>query len=63
LSAAVGVSRLTRARELVRVPEGGFKTQALLCTDLEADPQKILSWFVMRRRLEVDALCCAARMH
>jgi hypothetical protein len=54
---------LTRARELVRVPEGGFKTQALLCTDLEADPQKILSWFVMRRRLEVDALCCAARMH
>jgi DDE superfamily endonuclease len=38
---------------LVRDPEGGFKTQALLCTDLEADPEKILSWFVMRWQLEV----------
>ncbi|HET7269780.1 MAG TPA: transposase, partial [Rubrobacter sp.] len=38
---------------LVRDPEGGFKTQALLCTDLEADPQKILSWYVMRWQLEV----------
>jgi hypothetical protein len=38
---------------LVRDPEGGFKTQALLCTDLEADPQKVLSWFVMRWQLEV----------
>ena len=28
---------------LIRDPEGGFKTQALLCTDLEADPQKIVS--------------------
>ena len=28
---------------LIRDPEGEFKTQALLCTDLEADPQKILS--------------------
>jgi hypothetical protein len=38
---------------LVRDPEGGFKTQALLCTDLEADPEKILSWLVMRWQLEV----------
>ncbi len=38
---------------LVRDPEGEFKTQALLCTDLEADPKKILSWFVMRWQLEV----------
>ena len=38
---------------LVRDPEGGFKTQALLCTDLEADPEKILSWFEMRWQLEV----------
>jgi hypothetical protein len=30
-----------------------IKTQALLCTSLEADPQKILSWFVMRWQLEV----------
>ena len=38
---------------LVRDPEGKFKTQALLCTDLEADPKKILSWYVMRWQLEV----------
>ncbi len=38
---------------LIRDPEGGFKTQALLCTDLDADPQKIVCWFVMRWQLEV----------
>jgi DDE superfamily endonuclease len=38
---------------LVRDLEGKFKTQALLCTDLKADPKKILSWFVMRWQLEV----------
>jgi hypothetical protein len=38
---------------LVRDPRGRFKTQALLCTDLEADPEKVLSWFVMRWQLEV----------
>jgi hypothetical protein len=38
---------------LIRDPEGEFKTQGLLCTDLEADPKKILSWFVMRWQLEV----------
>jgi hypothetical protein len=38
---------------MVRDPRSEFKTQALLCTDLEADPQKILCWFVMRWQLEV----------
>jgi hypothetical protein len=38
---------------LIRDPKGEFKTQALLCTDLDADPQKILSWYVMRWQLEV----------
>jgi hypothetical protein len=38
---------------LVRDPQKEFKTQALLCTDLKADPQKIVSWFVMRWQLEV----------
>ena len=33
---------------LIRDPQGEFKTQALLCTDLQADPKKIVSWFVMR---------------
>jgi hypothetical protein len=38
---------------LVRDPQGGFKSQALLCTDLEADPERVLRWFVMRWQLEV----------
>jgi hypothetical protein len=38
---------------LVRDPQEEFKTQALLCTDLETDPQKIVSWFVMRWQMEV----------
>jgi len=38
---------------LVRHPKVEFATQALLCSDLEADPLKILSWFVMRWQLEV----------
>jgi DDE superfamily endonuclease len=38
---------------LVRDPQGQFKTQALLCTDLKADPEKIVSWFVMRWQLEL----------
>ena len=46
---------------LVRDPEGKFKTQALLCTDLEADPQKILCWFVMRWQLEVCQPQCTFR--
>jgi hypothetical protein len=37
---------------LVRDPKGEFKTQALLCTDLEAAPQQIVCWFVMRWQLE-----------
>jgi hypothetical protein len=38
---------------LVRDPRGAFKTQALLCTDLDADPEQVLRWFVMRWQLEV----------
>jgi hypothetical protein len=38
---------------LIHDPRGEFKTQALLCTDLSADPEKILSWFVTRWQLEV----------
>jgi hypothetical protein len=38
---------------LVRDPEGAFKTQALLCTDLDVDPEQVLRWFVMRWQLEV----------
>ena len=38
---------------LVRDPEGAFKTQALLCTELGTDPQKVVSWFAMRWQMEV----------
>src|SRR5215203_4075142 len=38
---------------LIRDPEGGFEPQALLCTDLDADPEEILRWFMMRWQLEV----------
>jgi hypothetical protein len=38
---------------LVRDPQKEFKTQALLCSDLETNPEKILSWFMMRWQLEV----------
>ncbi len=38
---------------VVRDPLGKFKTQALLCTDLQAQPQQIVEWFVQRWQLEV----------
>jgi hypothetical protein len=38
---------------LIRDPKGEFRTQALLCTDLNVDPVQIIRWFVMRWQLEV----------
>jgi hypothetical protein len=38
---------------LVRDPRGSFRTQALLCTDLDAAPLQILAWFVRRWQLQV----------
>jgi hypothetical protein len=46
---------------LIRDPQRKFATQALLCTDLEATPLQILSWFVLRWQLEVTFQ--AARAH
>jgi hypothetical protein len=37
---------------LIRDPAGRFTPQALLCTDLSADPVQIVSWFVLRWQLE-----------
>jgi hypothetical protein len=37
---------------LIRDPQAEFKTQALLCTDLAADPGRIISWFVRRWQME-----------
>ena len=38
---------------LIRDPQGQFATQALLCTDLTAASDQILTWFVLRWQLEV----------
>ncbi len=38
---------------LIRDPLGKFATQALLCTDQEADPVQILLWFARRWQMEV----------
>jgi hypothetical protein len=38
---------------LIRDPKEEFETQALLCTDLDAKPEQIISWFVRRWQMEV----------
>ena len=38
---------------LLRDPMGRFETQALLCTDLAATPEQILTWFRWRWQVEV----------
>ncbi|MBM6583836.1 hypothetical protein ILT44_26915 [Microvirga sp. BT689] len=38
---------------LVRDVTGEFEPQALLCTDLVADPGEVLTWFVRRWSVEV----------
>ena len=37
---------------LIRDPHKEFKTQALLCTDLNAKPEQIISYFVRRWQME-----------
>jgi hypothetical protein len=50
---STGFPRRRSACALVRDPRGNFRPQALLCTDLDAEPLQILAWFVRRWRLEV----------
>ena len=38
---------------LIRDPLGQMRTQALVCTDTEADPFRIIQWFLLRWRVEV----------
>jgi hypothetical protein len=38
---------------LIRDPRGTFATQAVLCTDLAADPVQIVSWFTVRWQVAV----------
>jgi hypothetical protein len=37
---------------LIRDPKEEFETQALLCTDLDAKPERIISWFARRWQME-----------
>jgi hypothetical protein len=37
---------------LIRDPQEEFDIQALLCTDLDAEPERIISWFVRRWQME-----------
>src|SRR3954454_15512151 len=37
---------------LIRDPQEEFETQALLCTDLDAKPERIVCWFVRRWQME-----------
>jgi hypothetical protein len=46
---------------LVRDPHGEFRPQAFLCTDLDAEPADILSWFV--RRWATEVTFAEARRH
>jgi hypothetical protein len=46
---------------LVRDPQGEFKPQALLCTDLGAEPERIVCWFV--RRWQMETTFQEARRH
>jgi hypothetical protein len=39
---------------LIRDPTEEFETQALLCTDLDADPERIIGWFVRRWQMEAS---------
>jgi len=38
---------------LIRDPQGKFRSQAVLCTDLSVDPVQIIKWFAMRWQVEV----------
>jgi hypothetical protein len=38
---------------IVRDPKKIFKTQALLCTDIQVSPEQIIQWFVRRWQVEV----------
>lgn len=38
---------------IARDPSEKFETQALLCTNLEAEPQQIVEWFIKRWQVEV----------
>jgi hypothetical protein len=48
-----GIAPVSMRWVLIRDPQGHFASQAVLCTDHQADPVQILAWFVMRWPVEV----------
>lgn len=48
-----GIAPVSIRWVLIRDPEGTFASQAVLCTDQNADSVQILAWFVMRWPVEV----------
>lgn len=46
---------------MIRDPREELETQALLCTDLDAKPERIISWFV--RRWQMEATFHEVRRH
>jgi DDE superfamily endonuclease len=49
---STGVPAVPLRWVLIRDPQEEFETQALLCTDLAAEPEQIISWFVRRWQME-----------
>ena len=49
---STGLPAVPLRRVLIRDPQQEFETQALLCTDLNADPERIIGWFVRRWQME-----------
>ncbi|MCG8362768.1 MAG: hypothetical protein MJA27_05470, partial [Pseudanabaenales cyanobacterium] len=56
-----GMSAVPLRWVLIQDPKGRFETQALLCTDVSADPIQILRWF--RRRWQVEVTFEEVRTH
>ncbi|MEO6590380.1 MAG: transposase [Pyrinomonadaceae bacterium] len=49
----VGKEAVPIRRVIIRDPPGKFETQALLCTNREASPRRIVEWFIKRWQVEV----------
>lgn len=49
---STGLSAVPIRGVLVRDPQAEFRTQALLCTDASASPEKIVGWFILRWQME-----------
>ena len=38
---------------VIRDPKGTLRTEALLCTDIDAEPRQIVAWYIVRWNIEV----------